>query len=91
MIEIFCANSLYCYNDRLVSKSKKAKLYLLHWWTEFNCLNFLDHYLSVRSVLEPSVGRQLLQGPDLRHGAPHAAGRGWAGLHRGLDRHVGRA
>ena len=89
MIEIFCANSLYCYNDKIVIKLKMAKLYLLHWWTELNCLYFLDHYLSVRSVLQSGVGRELLQRSYLRHWTSHAAGG--RTVHRGVNRHVGRS
>lgn len=33
---------------------------LLHCWTEFYCLYFLDHDLTIWPVLESRVGRQLL-------------------------------
>ena len=34
--------------------------HLLHCWTEFYCLYFLDHDLTIWPVLESRVGRQLL-------------------------------
>ena len=34
--------------------------YLLHCWTEFYCLYFLYHDLTIGPVLEPCVGWQLL-------------------------------
>ena len=95
MIEIFCANSLYCWNNKIIvtrtADKQSVNSYLLPGWTQLNCLDLLDHNLPIWSVLEPSVWWQLLEGSDLRDGPSHAGGRGGAGLERCLDRHVGRA
>lgn len=50
-------HSLLFYQRNLLSQDF---VLLLHCWTEFYCLYFLDHDLTIGPVLEPCVGRQLL-------------------------------
>lgn len=60
---------------------------LLHGGTQLYGLYLLDHHLTIGTVLESGVGRQLLQCSQLRHWSSHVTGGGGdTGLHRDIGR-----